>query len=79
MESVRLFTSNPQATLKEIGRWLPALEKQPQGSGACYGIFAERFEPTLRPSLTSIDSILYEVGLQDPRATDIKASSLVKI
>ena len=78
IESVRLFTSDPQATLKEIGRWLPALEKKSQVLEQCYRIFAERFEPTLRPSLTSIDSILHEVALQDPRAADIKPESLVE-
>jgi ABC-type nitrate/sulfonate/bicarbonate transport system substrate-binding protein len=78
IESVRLFTSDPKATLKEIGRWLPALEKKPQVLEQCYKIFAERFEPTLRPSLPSIDSILHEVALQDPRAAHIKAVSLVE-
>ncbi len=32
VESIRLFKSQPQATLKEIGRWLPALEKKAGGA-----------------------------------------------
>jgi ABC-type nitrate/sulfonate/bicarbonate transport system substrate-binding protein len=78
VESIRLFNSQPQATLREIGRWLPALEKKPQVLEKCYELFAAGFEPTLTPSLTSIDSILKEVALQDPRARDFKAKSIVE-
>jgi ABC-type nitrate/sulfonate/bicarbonate transport system substrate-binding protein len=78
MESIRLFESQPQATLKEIGRWLPALEKKPKVLEKCYKLFAERFERTLTPSLSSISVILNEVGLQDPRAKEITAASIVE-
>ncbi len=78
VESIHLFKSQPQATLKEISRWLPALANKPQVLEKCYRLFAERFEPTLKPSLSSINSILAEVALQDPRAGDIKAASLVE-
>jgi len=77
-ESIRLFKNEPQAAIKEIGRWLPALRDKPRVLERCYRLFAERFEPTLIPSLGSIDSILAEVALQDPRARDIEARSLVE-
>ena len=77
IESIRLFKSQPEKTLREIGRWVPALEKKPQVLRKCYDLFAERFEPTLMPSLSSISSILNEVELQDPRAGNIDAASIV--
>jgi len=77
IESIRLFKSQPQKTLREIGRWVPALEKKPQVLEKCYELFAEHFEPTLVPSLSSISSILNEVELQDPRAGNIDAASIV--
>ena len=76
--SIRLFKSQPQATLREIGRWLPELAQRPRVLEKSYELFAGRFEPTLMPSLSSISSILGEVALQDPRAGDIKAASLVE-
>jgi len=76
--SIRLFKSQPQATLREIGRWLPELAQRPRVLEKSYELFAGRFEPTLMPSLSSISSILGEVALQDPRAGDIKAASVVK-
>jgi ABC-type nitrate/sulfonate/bicarbonate transport system substrate-binding protein len=78
VESIRLFNSQPQATLQEIGRWLPALEKKPQVLEKCYELFAAGFEPTLAPSLTSINSILNEVALQDPKAKEVTAQSIVE-
>jgi ABC-type nitrate/sulfonate/bicarbonate transport system substrate-binding protein len=78
VESIRLFKSQPQATLKEIANWLPALTGKPRVLEKCYALFAERFEPTLTPSLSSIRSILSEVALQDPRAKEIKATSLIE-
>jgi ABC-type nitrate/sulfonate/bicarbonate transport system substrate-binding protein len=79
VESIRLFKSQPQATtLKEIGRRLPALEKKPEVLEKCYEVFAAGFEPTLTPSLNSISSILKEVALQDPRAREITAASIVE-
>jgi ABC-type nitrate/sulfonate/bicarbonate transport system substrate-binding protein len=78
VESIRLFKSEPQTTLREIARWLPALEKKPGVLERCYEVFAERFEPTLTVSLSSIDSILGEARWQDPRAGEIQATSLVE-
>jgi ABC-type nitrate/sulfonate/bicarbonate transport system substrate-binding protein len=78
VESIRFFKSQPEATLNEIGHWLPALEKKPQVLEKCYKLFAESFEPTLAPSLSSINSILHEVALQDPKAAEIKATSIVE-
>jgi ABC-type nitrate/sulfonate/bicarbonate transport system substrate-binding protein len=78
LESIRLFKSEPQETLREIGRWLPALANKPAVLEKCYRVFAERFEPTLKPSFASLNSILGEVALQDPRARSIDASSLVE-
>jgi hypothetical protein len=40
-------------------------------------LFADCFEPTLTPSLGSIQSILDEVALQDPRARNIDPLSIV--
>ena len=77
VESIRVFKSQPQEVLKEIGRWLPALEKSPGVLKRCYGLFAESFEPTLTPSLRSLNSILAEVELQDPRAKTVTAESLI--
>jgi ABC-type nitrate/sulfonate/bicarbonate transport system substrate-binding protein len=77
-ESIRLFKNQPKETLREIGRWLPALAGKPQVLDKCYKLFAEHFEPTLTPSLASIRSVLNEVALQDPRAKDIEAWSLVE-
>jgi ABC-type nitrate/sulfonate/bicarbonate transport system substrate-binding protein len=77
-ESIRLFRTQPQETLKEISRWLPALANQPQVIEKCYKLFAELFEPSLTPSLSSIRSILKEVALQDPRAKELDPSSLVE-
>jgi ABC-type nitrate/sulfonate/bicarbonate transport system substrate-binding protein len=78
MHSVHIFKSQPQHTLAEIARWLPALAGKPLVLEKCYKLFAERFEPTLTPSLASISSVLKEVALQDPRAKGIEASSLVE-
>jgi ABC-type nitrate/sulfonate/bicarbonate transport system substrate-binding protein len=78
IQSIHLFKSQPQRTLAEIGRWLPALASKPLVLDKCYKLFAERFEPALTPSLASISSVLKEVALQDPRAKGIDASSLVE-
>jgi ABC-type nitrate/sulfonate/bicarbonate transport system substrate-binding protein len=77
-EAVRLFQTQPRETLREINRWLPALANQPQVIEKCYKLFAELFEPSLTPSLSSIRSILKEVALQDPRAKELDPSSLVE-
>jgi ABC-type nitrate/sulfonate/bicarbonate transport system substrate-binding protein len=77
-ESIRLFKNQPQAALKEIAGRLPALSGKPQVLEKCYGVFAERFEPALTPSLGSIRSILSEVALQDPRARGLDAGSIVE-
>ncbi len=77
-ESIRVFQSDPDATLKEIRRWLPGLADKPQVLEKCYNLFAESFEPALTPSLVSIQSILDEVALQDPRARAVHPESLVE-
>jgi ABC-type nitrate/sulfonate/bicarbonate transport system substrate-binding protein len=77
-ESIRVFKGRPEETIREIGRWLPALAGRPEVLEKCYKLFADCFEPTLIPSLGSIQSILDEVALQDPRARAIKPDSLVK-
>ena len=77
-ESIRGFKSRPELTLKEIARWLPALADRPQILEKCYRLFADCFEPTLIPSLNSLQSILDEVALQDPRAKEIAPASLVE-
>lgn len=76
-ESIQIFKSQPQQTLREISRWLPALGGKPGALQKCYELFAGAFEPTLTPSLDSIASILREVALQDARAGRIKAASIV--
>lgn len=78
VESIRFFKNEPRATLKQIGRWLPALEKKPQALEKSYELFAAEFEPMLTPSLNSIISILKEVALQDPRANKIVTASMVE-
>jgi ABC-type nitrate/sulfonate/bicarbonate transport system substrate-binding protein len=78
-ESIRFFKTQPQATLTEVGRWLPALSNKPLVLEKCCKLFAEFFEPTLTPSLRSINSILNEVALQDPRAGKIEAASIVEM
>jgi ABC-type nitrate/sulfonate/bicarbonate transport system substrate-binding protein len=78
-DSIRYFQNEPRNTVKEIGRWLPALEKKPGVLEKCYKLFAEHFEPTLTPSLSSLASILSEVALQDPRAKNVSPASLVEI
>jgi ABC-type nitrate/sulfonate/bicarbonate transport system substrate-binding protein len=77
-ESIRLFKEQPQETIKEITRWLPALVNQPQVIEKCYKLFVDLFEPSLTPSLSSLKSILKEVALQDPRAKDLDPASIVE-
>ncbi len=77
-ESVQLFKSQPQQTIKEINRWLPALAKTPQVVEKCYRLFAAEFTSSLTPSENSINSILREVALQDSRARDIQPAALVE-
>jgi ABC-type nitrate/sulfonate/bicarbonate transport system substrate-binding protein len=77
-ESARLFKSRPQETIREISRSLPALANHPEVVDKCYRLFAAEFEPTLKPSITSLDSILKEVALQDGRAASLKAADMVE-
>src|SRR5262249_14823617 len=78
VERFRVCKNDTRATLKQMGHWLPALEKKPQALEKFYDLFAAGFEPTLTPSLNSINSILKEVALQDPRAKEIVAASMVE-
>ncbi len=77
-QSARLFKSQPQETIKEISRSLPALADHPAVVEKCYRLFAAEFEPTLTPSMNSLESILKEVALQDPRAKDLRPADLVE-
>ena len=77
-ESARLFKSRPQETMKEISHHLPVLADHPAVVEKCYRLFAAEFEPTLAPSMSSIESILKEVALQDPRAKNLKPGDLVE-
>jgi ABC-type nitrate/sulfonate/bicarbonate transport system substrate-binding protein len=77
-DSIHFFTSEPQATLKTISEQVPALNSKSQVLEKCYRVFAELFEPTLRPSSDSLSAILEEVALQDPRAKNISAAALVE-
>lgn len=76
-DSIRLFKNEPLATLKVVGRQLPALHSQPQVLEKCFSVFAELFESGLTPSMSSLDAVLQEVALQDPRAKDLDAASMV--
>lgn len=78
-ESIQLFKSQPKETIAEITRRLPTLANKPQVIEKCYKLFAELLEPSLKPSLNSISSILKEVALQDPRAKDLDSSSIVEV
>jgi ABC-type nitrate/sulfonate/bicarbonate transport system substrate-binding protein len=75
--SIRVFKNEPEQTLKEIRRGLPALADKPQVLEKCYKLFADSFEPALTPALSSIRAILDEVALQDPRAGALDPASLV--
>jgi NitT/TauT family transport system substrate-binding protein len=78
VESIQFFKTQPEKTLNEIGRWLPALANKPEVLAKCYRLFADRFEESLTPSLTSISSILKDAALQDSRAGDIRAESIIE-
>src|SRR6185503_11200433 len=77
-ESVRLFKNQPQETIKEISRWLPALAQHPQVVEKCYALFAREFEPSILPSMNSLSSVLREVAFQDARAGEIQPAALVE-
>ena len=78
IESVQFFKTQPEKTVKEIGRWLPALASKPEVLVKCYRLFADRFEASLAPSFTSVSSILKEAALQDSRAGVIRAESMIE-
>jgi ABC-type nitrate/sulfonate/bicarbonate transport system substrate-binding protein len=77
-ESVRLFKNQPQETIKEISRWLPALAQHPQVVEKCYTLFAREFESSIVPSMNSLRSVLREVAFQDARAGEIQPAALVE-
>ncbi len=77
-QSISLFKTEPEVALREIGYWLPALAKRPSVLQRCHDLFARSFEPSLLPSLTSTDSILREVALQDGRAKEIRAAAVIE-
>ncbi len=78
VESIQLFKTQPEKTLKEISRWLPALANKPEVLAKCYRLFTDRFEDSLTPSVTSINSILKDAALQDSRAGGIRAESMIE-
>ena len=78
-ESIQLFKTQPKETIAEITRRLPDLANKPQVIENCYKLFAELLEPSLKPSLNSISSILKEVSLQDPRAKQLDPGSIVEV
>ena len=78
VESIQFFKTQPEKTLKEIGRWLPALANKPEVLAKCYRLFTDRFEESLTPSVTSINSILKDAALQDSRAGGIRAESMIE-
>ena len=43
-----------------------------------HSVFAELFEPTLAPSLSSLSAVLDEVALQDSRANNLQPSLIVE-
>ena len=78
VESIQFFKTQPEKTLKEIGRWLPALANKPEVLAKCYRLFTDHFEDSLIPSVTSISSILKDAALQDSRAGGIRAESMIE-
>ena len=78
VESIQFFKTQPEKTLKEIGRWLPALANKPEVLAKCYRLFTDHFEDSLTPSVTSISSILKDAALQDSRAGGIRAESMIE-
>ena len=78
VESIQFFKTQPEKTVKEIGRWLPALANKPEVLAKCYRLFTDRFEDSLTPSVTSINSILKDAALQDSRAGGIRAESMIE-
>lgn len=77
-ESVQLFKSQPRQTIVEITRHLPALADKPHVIEKCYNVFAGLLEPFLTASSASIDAILKEVALQDPRGKNLDPKSIVE-
>ena len=77
-QSIQLFKDQPKETMAEIARRLPPLANKPQALKKCYKIFAELLDPSLTPSLPSIQAILNEVALQDPHAKNLFPESLVE-
>jgi ABC-type nitrate/sulfonate/bicarbonate transport system substrate-binding protein len=78
VESIGLFKTQPQETIREISRRLPALANRPEMLENCYKIFTALFEPALTPNSDSIRAILQEVALQDLRAANITPASIVE-
>jgi NitT/TauT family transport system substrate-binding protein len=78
VESIQFFKTQPEKTVTEIGCWLPALANKPEVLAKCYRLFADCFEESLTPSLNSINSILKDAALQDSRAGDIRAESIIE-
>jgi ABC-type nitrate/sulfonate/bicarbonate transport system substrate-binding protein len=78
LESIRVFKKEPERTLEVIRPYLPELAERPSVLEKIHRFFAGQFEDDLIPSVNSIGAMLEEVARQDPRAGDIKATSLVE-
>jgi ABC-type nitrate/sulfonate/bicarbonate transport system substrate-binding protein len=76
-DAIQVFKSDQQLALDVIGRQLPALHSKPEVLDKCYHVFAELFEPTLRPSNNSLAAVIAEVALQDLRAGSLRPQSLL--
>lgn len=79
VDSIAYFRRERQKTCEEIARQLPVMQKHPAVLDKCYDIFAAGFEPSLTVSIPSIEAVLREVALQDPRAKSVSAESLVSV
>ena len=77
-ESVRLFKERRQESLEIIGRALPALAQKPPVLEKCRDLFAALFENSLAPSLRSVAAVLEEAALQDIRARNLTAETIIE-
>lgn len=76
-ESIAYYRRERQKTCEEIARQLPIMQKHPAVLAKCYDVFAAGFEASLAPSIPSIEAAVREVALQDPRAKNLSAESLI--
>lgn len=77
VDSIAYFRRERQKACAEIARQLPIMQKHPAVLAKCYEVFAEGFEPSLVATVSSLETALREVALQDARASHHSAPSLV--